>query len=482
MAAKAGRGTVLIERLPAPTMGELSAWLERGDVHILHFVGHGDYDERRSSGVVYFCDQYGRSVAVGPHTLGPFLHDHDPLRLVVLNACRSARVDATDPFGGMAQGLVQHDVTAVVAMQFPISDGAAVAFTSRFYGAVSDGLPLDQAATSARKALLISHPSEWATPVLFLRAPDGRVFDDIVAAQPANTDTAPPETANGAETAARKRRPRWLLAVVSVVLVAAAGFAWYHAMADGGDGTGSGGQGPSAIRTGAAGPGLASVTTVKGPKATAARLTTGLSLDGNSPDWPADAPTFDSNVLVAGQTPTVKATWKLGWDLDYLSFIVTVTDSTNTQTHADDVSQLFQGDGVSFELGTPTPTNGRLDTKDLQVMVGPAHDDPNNQGRVIAGLNTAADTQFIRGTSTVQGLKAQVNQHDHDYVIEAQIPWSTLGVSDPRVGTQFAVNLNVSDAVPDGARRGELRDMVSNNRHRDDVTKRDQWGTLTLNT
>ena len=88
----------------------------------------------------------------------------------------------------MAQGLVQQDVTAVVAMQFPISDTAAVAFTSSFYGAVSGGIPLDQAATWARKALLVSHPGEWATPVLFLRAPDGRVFDDIAAAQPLGGD------------------------------------------------------------------------------------------------------------------------------------------------------------------------------------------------------------------------------------------------------------------------------------------------------
>ena len=201
MSAQVGNGTVVIERLPTPTMAALSAWLGHHEVHILHFVGHGDYDERSQCGVVYFCDEYGRSVAVGPDTLGPFLHDHDPLRLVLLNACRSARVDATDPFGGMAQGLVQQDVTAVVAMQFPISDGAAVAFTSAFYGAVSDGIPLDQAATWARKGLLISHPGEWATAVLFLRAPDGRVFDEIIAAVPAPSQPAPPATVSPTDLA-----------------------------------------------------------------------------------------------------------------------------------------------------------------------------------------------------------------------------------------------------------------------------------------
>jgi hypothetical protein len=50
----------------------------------------------------------------------------------------------------MAQRLVQQDCTAVVAMQFPISDGAATAFTGEFYAALADGMPIDQAVTSAR--------------------------------------------------------------------------------------------------------------------------------------------------------------------------------------------------------------------------------------------------------------------------------------------------------------------------------------------
>ena len=122
--------------------------------------------------------------------LGPYLRDHDPLRMVVLNACRSARTDAVDPFGGIAQGLVQQDATAVVAMQFPISDRAAVTFTSDFYGSLADGLPVDQAVTSARKALLAEFRDEWATPVLFMRAPDGHIFENV-AAEPAPSGDVP---------------------------------------------------------------------------------------------------------------------------------------------------------------------------------------------------------------------------------------------------------------------------------------------------
>ena len=124
----------------------------------------------------------GGAAPVTSSVLGPYLRDHDPLRMVVLNACRSARTDAIDPFGGMAQGLVQQDATAVVAMQFPISDRAAVTFTGEFYGALVDGLPVDQAVSSARKSLLAEFRDEWATPVLFMRSPDGNIFENVHAA------------------------------------------------------------------------------------------------------------------------------------------------------------------------------------------------------------------------------------------------------------------------------------------------------------
>jgi hypothetical protein len=129
--------------------------------------------------MLMFTDPGGYPVPVSSAVLGTHVRDHDPLRLVVLNACQTARVDDTDPYSGMAQGLIQQEAAAVVAMQFPISDDAAIVFTREFYGAVTDGEPLDQAIASARKALLAEYAAEWATPVLFLRAADGRVFDRV---------------------------------------------------------------------------------------------------------------------------------------------------------------------------------------------------------------------------------------------------------------------------------------------------------------
>ncbi|WP_404386034.1 CHAT domain-containing protein [Knoellia locipacati] len=172
-------GTVHLDRLERPMMSELAKWLRTNSVHVLHFVGHGAYDVQHQDGVIYMSDKYGRSSAVSSAVLGPYSRDHDALRLIVLNACHTARTDADDPFSGMAQSLVRQDTAAVVAMQFPISDEAAASFSGGFYGALADGLPIDQAATAARKELIADFATEWATPVLFLRAPDGKIFADI---------------------------------------------------------------------------------------------------------------------------------------------------------------------------------------------------------------------------------------------------------------------------------------------------------------
>ena len=188
LAVRVAAGRIHLDRLEVPSKQALRDWLRVNDVHILHFIGHGDFDEHLHDGVIYFTDRFGRSAKVSPSTLGPDLRDHDSLRLVVLNACHSARADTTDPYSGMAQGLVQQDCAAVVAMQFPVSDGAAVSFTGEFYRSLAEGFPVDQAVTSARKAMLDDYATEWATPVVFLRSPDGQVFTDIVAEIPGAED------------------------------------------------------------------------------------------------------------------------------------------------------------------------------------------------------------------------------------------------------------------------------------------------------
>ena len=169
-------GLVTLDRLFEPSLDELHRYLRTHDVNVLHLVGHGNLDSASNTGVFYLQRPDGRAHAVTSREIGPDLHDHDPLRLVVLNACQTAAPGRVDVFSGLGQGLARQWVPAVVAMQVPISDRAAVVFCHDFYLAIATGQPVDQALTGARKALHIDFPEEWATPVLFLRAADGGLF------------------------------------------------------------------------------------------------------------------------------------------------------------------------------------------------------------------------------------------------------------------------------------------------------------------
>lgn len=177
-------GRVRVDRVrPRGTMADLQKQLRRATAedagyHVFHFIGHGQFDTRSGSGVLAFEKPSGRVHEVAAEDIGALLHDHRTLRLAVLNACEGARGNRTDPYAGTAQGLMRQGIPAVVAMQFPISDTAAIDFAESLYESVADGYPLDASVAEARKAIK-NEPNaiEWGTPVLYLRAPDGRIFD-----------------------------------------------------------------------------------------------------------------------------------------------------------------------------------------------------------------------------------------------------------------------------------------------------------------
>ena len=171
-------GVVAIDRLDNATLSALQRHLRKAHYHIFHFIGHGEFDRASQEGVLILEGESHTGERVGSQYLGALLHDHESLRLAILNACEGARTSRMDPFAGTAQTLVQQGIPAVIAMQFEIADEVASTFAHEFYGAVADGYPIDAAVTEARKAIFASgRDVEWGTPVLYLRAPDGRIFD-----------------------------------------------------------------------------------------------------------------------------------------------------------------------------------------------------------------------------------------------------------------------------------------------------------------
>ena len=170
-------GLIEVERLERPTAGALESRLRTGQpVHVLHFVGHGGFSELRGEGVLVFEDEAGKGVPMGGPSLAYLLQDHPSLRLAVLNACNGARSSHENPFAGTAQVLVQRGLPAVIAMQSEVMDETSCRFAEKFYQALAAGLPIDACVGEVRRALAAERNPEWGTPVLYLRATDGRLF------------------------------------------------------------------------------------------------------------------------------------------------------------------------------------------------------------------------------------------------------------------------------------------------------------------
>jgi hypothetical protein len=171
-------GKVRTTWLEDATMTSLQRELRSGSYHVLHYVGHGGFDKQSEEGVLVLEDEHQHSFMARADQLGTLLHDSRQLRLAVLNSCEGARNSRTDPFAGVATTLIRQGIPAVVAMQFEITDVAAITLASEFYSALADGFPVDAALAEARKAIFaIPDDLEWGTPVLYSRTPDGVLFD-----------------------------------------------------------------------------------------------------------------------------------------------------------------------------------------------------------------------------------------------------------------------------------------------------------------
>ncbi len=194
------RGTVTLDRLAPATIESLQRQLLRHEYHILHFLGHGEFDEVAGDSVLLLAGPDGRGELVSGETFSALVRDQHTLRLALLNACRGAVSSEQDPYSGVAQRLVRGGIPAVIAMRTAISDAAAIALARSFYTALADGAAVDEALAEARKALYTGgHSDEWGAAALYMRAADGRLWRP--------------------DPAARQRRLRLVLAGISSVLL-----------------------------------------------------------------------------------------------------------------------------------------------------------------------------------------------------------------------------------------------------------------------
>jgi hypothetical protein len=179
-----GNASELVDRLDEPPQGS-SSW------HVLHFIGHGGYDDEMEAGYIIVDPDVRPFGVPAPSRSAEKLYADDlraaldtssGLRLIVLNSCKGAAATPGVLFSSTAERLILQGFPAVVAMQFEISDQAAIVFSAVLYRQLARGAQIPEAVTKARMALKRNQSPEWITPVLYMRTRDGRLFREASAA------------------------------------------------------------------------------------------------------------------------------------------------------------------------------------------------------------------------------------------------------------------------------------------------------------
>jgi len=106
LAQPTSKGLAELHWAASATWADLQELLLEGEWHVLHFIGHGDFDAERDEGVLALVREDGRADLVAAHRLVDLLRQARPMpRLVVLNSCSGAAAGVSDLFSGTAAAL-----------------------------------------------------------------------------------------------------------------------------------------------------------------------------------------------------------------------------------------------------------------------------------------------------------------------------------------------------------------------------------------
>jgi hypothetical protein len=170
-------GELVIRQIDHATLDSLHSNLVDFRPHILHFIGHGTFDLEEDEGALALENEDGTAHLVSPDQLAALLKGID-LKIVILNACKTAAHTSSGAFMGIAPALVKADIPAVIAMRFSMPDKTAARFARNIYHFLAMGLPLDSAITEARINIFAYDATFWAIPVLFMRSEDGVIWQE----------------------------------------------------------------------------------------------------------------------------------------------------------------------------------------------------------------------------------------------------------------------------------------------------------------
>jgi tetratricopeptide (TPR) repeat protein len=153
---------LLVEDIVTPRRVQQA--LLRFKLHILHYIGHGSYDEG-TGGYLQWEDDRGDPMEMGDTRLADLLGSRG-LYALLLHGCKSATSAAHTEFRSVARTLLDAGIPAVLAQQASFTYESSQRASEMFYTALANGAGIAEAAFEVRQALAQADRPDWAVPIL----------------------------------------------------------------------------------------------------------------------------------------------------------------------------------------------------------------------------------------------------------------------------------------------------------------------------
>src|SRR6266487_442072 len=159
---KAGFLHLLVEDIVTPQRVEHH--LVHFRPHIVHYIGHGEYDQAGGGRILWENDQ-GDALWLPARSMADFLRSRD-LIAVVLHACETARSNARAEVASLTSTLAQAKLSAILAQQANFTYTSSPLASQAWYKELIAGKDMASALLAVRQALIQEGRPDWAVPIL----------------------------------------------------------------------------------------------------------------------------------------------------------------------------------------------------------------------------------------------------------------------------------------------------------------------------
>jgi len=153
---------LLVEDIVTPKRVQQA--LIRFKPHVVHYIGHGGYDER-TGGVLLWEDEGGDILPISDVWLANILRPRN-VHAVVLHACETGRRNARTDVYGVAGTLVKEGIPAILAQQANFTYESSQRASEAWYTVLTARQSFCEALFEVRQALIQADRPDWAVPIL----------------------------------------------------------------------------------------------------------------------------------------------------------------------------------------------------------------------------------------------------------------------------------------------------------------------------